>query len=98
MKNLKVLVFALSFFFAANAFAQKDYFKDAQAKESSLAYVDAIDLYKKAYAKTKDKAVKSEVVFRIAECYRHLNDLKQAESWYQKAIKAKYADPIAIIR
>jgi peptidoglycan-associated lipoprotein len=83
--------------FSISAFAQKNYLKDAEYAFNNLEYYSAIELYKKAYTKEKDKAVKSEMVFKIAECYRHVNDLKQAETWYQKAIKAKYADPMVVL-
>ncbi|MFQ5335434.1 MAG: OmpA family protein, partial [Flavobacteriales bacterium] len=57
-------------------------------------YFSAIDLYKKAYTKEPSKSKKAEILFRIAECYRFIVDIKQAETWYKKAIKAKYPDPI----
>lgn len=59
-------------------------------------YYQAIDLYKTAYSKEKSKAVKAEILFQIGECYRLKEDEKQASVWYNKAIKAKYEDPIAI--
>lgn len=52
-------------------------------------------LYKKALTKIDNKSQKALVNFRIAESYRKINDLKNAESWYAKAVKAKYPDPRA---
>jgi len=49
-------------------------------------------LYKKAYVKTKDKALKAEIIFKQAECYRLSGNTKRAESYYKRAIKAKYPD------
>lgn len=99
MKHLTVLALSLfiALFSITTTKAQKNYLKDAQFAENSNEPYTAIELYKKAYSKEKDKATKSEIVFRIAECYRKILDLKQAETWYMKAIKAKYPDPIAIL-
>jgi len=76
-------------------FAQKTSRKDADKKFRELEYFSAIDLYKGSYAKEKNAETKAYMIFQIAECYRHINDLKQAETWYSKAVKAKYSDPIA---
>lgn len=61
-------------------------------------YYDAIDLYKQAYTKEKNKNVKSEIVFKTAECYRMVNDAKNQEVWYDKAITAGYKDNTALLR
>jgi peptidoglycan-associated lipoprotein len=44
--------------------------------------------YKAVYSKTKVKEEKLEAVFKTAECYRLMNDIKSAESWYAKTVKA----------
>ena len=64
-------------------------------------YSKAAELYKKAYSKTKDKALKAEITFKQAECYRLTGvdrDAKRAESYYKRAIKAKYPDVIVYLR
>jgi peptidoglycan-associated lipoprotein len=52
-------------------------------------YFMAIDSYKKAI---KSKERKAMATFKIAECYRLMNDHKLAESWYERAIKAGYEE------
>jgi peptidoglycan-associated lipoprotein len=44
--------------------------------------------YKAVYSKTKVKEEKLEAVFKTAECYRLMNDIKSSESWYAKTVKA----------
>ena len=61
-------------------------------------YVKAAELYKKAYKKTKIRAIKAEIIFKQAECYRMSGNIKRAESYYKRAIKAKYPDVIAYLR
>ncbi|MBT5858487.1 MAG: OmpA family protein [Flavobacteriales bacterium] len=63
-------------------------------------YFEASELYKKGYKKTKNKAIKAEILFKQAECYRLSSKYKKAAPFYKKAIKAKYdnGNPIAILR
>ena len=63
-------------------------------------YFEASELYKKGYKKTKNKAIKAEILFKQAECYRFSGKPKKAANFYKKAIKAKYnnSNPIAILR
>jgi|GEM_PF-6911988 hypothetical protein len=67
-------------------------------------YLIAIYFYKKGYTNLVDgfdnqtaviKSAKATILFKIAECYRMLNDSKQEVQWYKKSIKAKCADTIA---
>ncbi|MBK7383791.1 MAG: OmpA family protein [Flavobacteriales bacterium] len=57
-------------------------------------YFNAIELYKKAYTVEKKAPVKAELIFKVAESYRMIGDVAQAQVWYEKANKAQYTDPI----
>ncbi|HPY68256.1 MAG TPA: OmpA family protein, partial [Bacteroidales bacterium] len=60
-------------------------------------YYKAIDHFKVAYSKTskKDKENRAELVFMIGECYRLINDPKNAETWYKQAIRSSNSKPEA---
>ena len=58
-------------------------------------YFEALDHFKNAYSKSKDKTIKAEMVFMVAECYRLINDPRNAETWYKKAIRSAYSKPEA---
>jgi peptidoglycan-associated lipoprotein len=100
MKTLK-LVFCLSvslLFFNLHATAQtKTTTRDADKAFSEYKYFDAIELYKKAYSKEKNKAKKAEIMYRIGECYRMSLDPRIAESWYKKAQKVGYSEPEVVL-
>lgn len=97
MKIIKIIsVFALVAVLGLTVNAQKNYKLEADVAFSGGKYYKAIEMYKKAYTKETKKEVKSEILFQIAECYRGKNDGKQSAVWYNKSIKAKYEDPIAI--
>ena len=78
--------------FSINASAQKDHLAEANKTYEAGQYFEAITLMKKAYSKEKDKANKADIIYKTAECYRMVNDMKQAETWYRKAIKIKYPE------
>ena len=91
------------FFFSAlhtEVYAQK---KSRAMKKADYAfaleeYSKAAELYKKAYKKTKNRAVKAEIIFKQAECYRMSVNIKRALSYYKRAIKDKYPDVIVYLR
>ncbi|MEY4111497.1 MAG: hypothetical protein RLZZ46_1854 [Bacteroidota bacterium] len=88
-------MFSLALFLTYEASAQGGKTRKADEAYNNFLYTDAIELYKKALTKIDNKAQKAEVLFRIAESYRRINDLKNAEGFYAKAVKAKYPDPKA---
>lgn len=62
-----------------------------QAAREALAkkeYAVAGENYKAVYSKTKNKDEKNEACFQTAECYYMANDMKNAEGWYKKTVKA----------
>jgi len=60
-------------------------------------YTYAIELLKDAYNEAKGRDQKSEVLFKTAEAYRMVNQYKDAEQFYNKAIKVGYKDPVALL-
>ncbi|MGB0882593.1 MAG: OmpA family protein [Vicingaceae bacterium] len=92
-----VTVFTLITVFGFTANAQKNYKKEADVAFSGGKFYKAIEMYKKAYTKESKNEVKAEILFQIAECYRGKNDGKQAAVWYNKSIKARYDNPVAIL-
>ena len=42
-------------------------------------YNKAAELYKKAYQSAKSRALKSEIIYKQAECYRLYGNIKRAE-------------------
>ena len=99
MKNLKRLALStiaiMAFVFSVSA--QKNYLKDADVAFDNHQYFNAIELYKQAYTKVKKADAKARILYRTAQSYQEINELKSAETYYSKAIKAKYPDPVAIL-
>jgi peptidoglycan-associated lipoprotein len=97
MKRLLFITILLVIVAFPEATAQKKKAERAYSSYNAGEYYDAIDQFKDAYSKTKkaDKNTKSELVFMIAECYRLVNDPKNAETWYKLAVKSSYSKPDA---
>jgi len=97
MKKL-IIVFIVIFFCIISIKAQKNYAKSADAAYANRQYFNAIELYKQAYSKTKKADLKAKILFRTGDSYQQINELSNAETYYNKAIKAKYADPIVYLK
>jgi peptidoglycan-associated lipoprotein len=103
MNKTRGIFYCLSlcvFLFSSKGFAQKNAASSADKAFQAKEYFDAIDQYKKAYTDLKGNGAKNEkarIIFMIAECYRMMDDPKQEEQWYTKAIKGKYDDPLCYL-
>ncbi|MBK7131695.1 MAG: OmpA family protein [Bacteroidales bacterium] len=97
MKRLLLFIILLSIVANPDVSAQKRKSDRAYAAFAAGEYFDAIDQFKDAYSKTKkaDKNTRTELVFMIAECYRLINDPKNAETWYKLAVKSSFSRPDA---
>lgn len=79
------------------AYSQKDFTNEADLIFQAQSYHAALDAYKKAYPKEKSNNEKARILYRIGECYRHMQDAPQAEVWYLKAEAAEYSDPEMLV-
>ncbi|MBC7384454.1 MAG: PD40 domain-containing protein [Bacteroidia bacterium] len=81
--NLILTVFTVTVFFSCS----KSTIQEARLAYEKKEYFVSGDTYRKIYSKTKAKDEKIESSYKAAECYRLMNDSKNAESWYRKALK-----------
>lgn len=92
------LVFLIGFFVATTGFAsaQSRTLTKAENAFNAGEYFAAIDLYKDAYGSpATDKSSKPDILFKMAECYRLINQPVKAEIWYLKAIGKGISNPMA---
>lgn len=100
MKTYFLKLFIITFFSFSfvNVQAQKDFLKLANQAYDGGQYTAAVELFREAYNKTKKKAVKAAINFKVAECFRLSNDIKQSEIWYSRAIESGYRENIVLLR
>jgi peptidoglycan-associated lipoprotein len=98
-KFVFILVIGFLYFHAG---AQQEDFYSKLTKKADIAfstheYFKALNLYKDNLKESQNKYEKAYIQFRIAECYRYINDVVKAEASYLKAIQKGYHEPIAIL-
>ncbi len=62
-------------------------------------YYDAAQTYRKAYSKAnprKERKLRGEIAFKMAECYRFINMAARSSAAYQNAIRYQYPDSMAL--
>jgi peptidoglycan-associated lipoprotein len=56
-------------------------------------YYKAIEKYRKANKKERNREKRTEYAYNIAECYRYLSKYDMAELYYRNAVRRNYQDP-----
>lgn len=71
---------------------------DADAQMDRGEYFDASKTYRKVYnrlTKREDRPLRGEVAYKLATCYRRLNQSARSAAAYQNAIRYEYPDSMA---
>jgi len=89
----------LSLILSFSGFSQKKNKNLIKADEAfeNHEYFSAITLYKQALSGSPDET-KGYIFFRAGEASQEINDYKEAESYFQKAIKANYTEPLVYFK
>jgi peptidoglycan-associated lipoprotein len=98
MKNTTQLTLAAVavLFLSATGFSQKS-LKKADELFDAHQYFNSINYYKDAYANApKDK--KPTILYKQGLASQYINDVKNAEGFYQKAIASSFDDPTVYLR
>jgi outer membrane protein OmpA-like peptidoglycan-associated protein len=91
MKNkIVLLVLTVCLMGSLNLSAQ---IKQARFFFEQYKYSKAIPLFKKA-TDDKDEKIRKEATVRLADCYRLMNNVNEARSWYARAVTYKDVDSI----
>ncbi|HNX12894.1 MAG TPA: OmpA family protein [Paludibacteraceae bacterium] len=93
MKTILKFVFAFCIIFgsSANLFAQNSALQKANKLYELKAYAQAIPKYLQVLK--KDSSI-ADAVFNLADCYRLVNDARNAETYYGKCLKKTNSKPI----
>lgn len=98
MKNTMrlALTTAAVLVFSVSGFSQKA-LKKADEMFEAHQYFAAVNLYKQAFTSI-DKDKKGLVLYKTGLASQEINDIKGAETYYQKAIAANFDDPTVYLR
>ncbi len=100
MNKVRGIFLLLLFFISSLLFAQNRYSKSADDAFTDQQYLTALTRYQKAYSKVKNNKVERDrISFRMAECYRMMNNMKKAEIAYKRLATGKYVktDPKVLL-
>ena len=91
MKALRItLIILMSILMAQPVLSQRKDLTLAADKVFEIGeYFNAIEKYKKASSKEKDRDKKTEISYKIGLCYYLANNPKRAESYFKRAITRK---------
>jgi peptidoglycan-associated lipoprotein len=97
MKRISILIILVLTVSLQVTQAQKKRAERAYEAFNAGEYFEAIDLFKDTYSKTNksDRTTRTEIIYMIAECYRLVNDPKNAETWYKLAVRSSNSKPDA---
>jgi len=94
--NFRFVVFFLMVIILSGCGSAK-YGRDAMLSQDIGEYYKAIERYRKATRKEKDREKRVVYAFQTAECYRYIGDYERAELYYKNAIRRGYTDNIALL-
>jgi len=90
MSIRKLLIIGFGILLSVNVFGQRNVTERADRDFEDQKYSVAVEEYKKAYSKVKDRDRKNVIRFKMAECYRLMNNSKRAEATYKGLVRTKY--------
>ncbi len=100
--TIRLIVIAATLLFTvwpAGLIAQDRRLERAEKAFELRQYHEAIDLYQRAYNRVRrnDRAEATRLIFQIALCHRYTNNHRMAEAWFNRAVRANYPDPVAVL-
>jgi peptidoglycan-associated lipoprotein len=100
MNKITGILIVLLFLLSSALLAQNKFSKNADNAYSDQQYMIALERYQKAYSKVKkNRGERDRISFRIAECYRMMNNMKKAEIAYKRLATGNYVktDPKVLL-
>lgn len=94
-RNILILITLMLSSIALQAQSKKTVKADAFYQSGEM--VKAAEYYKKALTKAKTRPEKGYITFQLGECYRRINQSKEAEKWYKQALRFKHTNPATVL-
>ena len=94
VRNIVFVLMAVCLLAPLQVYGQSAKLKKAYEEFYAGHYHSAADKLRDAYKTAKGKEEQADVLFKMGECYRQINEPARAEQWYVKAVGKGYHDPI----
>ncbi|MDD4107187.1 MAG: OmpA family protein [Prolixibacteraceae bacterium] len=95
-KYIRIIIISVITVFLASCGAGR-LGRDALLSQEIGEYYKAVERYRKASRKEKDRVKRREYAYAIAECYRYIGDYERAALYYKNAILRGYTEPSATL-
>lgn len=95
--GVRFALFFLVVIFILNGCGSAKYGRDAMLSQDIGEYFKAIERYRKATRKEKDREKRMLYAYKTAECYRYIGNYESAELYYKNAIRRGYANDTALL-
>ena len=93
LSNIKTILILVASFCFLNGYGQISSIIMGDKSYEKKQYIPAIEFYTKALEKSDiDKKTRNVITYKIADCYRLVNNPKKAKPFYQKLVKNKYSE------
>jgi len=94
VRNMVFVLMAVCLLAPSEGYGQNKALKKAYDEFYAGHYSSAADMLRKAYNGVKNNEDRADVLFKIGECYRQINEPKQAEVYYGRAVSRGYQNPV----
>ncbi len=84
VQKIHIISFILAFALVSCA-SQKKILRKAEASFENGEYFAALSFYERLLESEDSRSGKAELYYSVAECYRHLNNSRRAETFYRRA-------------
>jgi len=96
-KSIRFLLLSIILIVLASCSASK-LGREAMLSHDIGEYYQAIEKYRKASRKEKDRDKRREYAYAIANCYNYIGDYEMAALYYRNALRRGYEDPVVIFK
>ncbi len=96
--KLSFLIFwVAAFTTSADVYGQNRRLERAERAYELQQYYEAIDHYRRVLDRLDrgEREKSAELTFKVAMCYKYTNNHRMAESWFRRAVRIDYPDPVA---
>lgn len=93
MNRIKIFFLIIGMIIVQTGFSQDDYQKRADKLYEHQAYSEAAGIYLAILQQNYD----ADINFKLAECYRQMNLMSDAEHWYGVLITQRSNDPVVLL-
>ncbi len=94
-----LILWIAAFTISDDVYGQSRRLERAERAYELQQYHEAIDHYRRVLDRLDrgEREKSAELTFKVAMCYKYTNNHRMAESWFRRAVRIDYPDPVAML-